>query len=127
MSSWSRIALSALFLAGATACADDLGAGGDNAGGDFDVGVSSGTQPQYSWPGGSAVSVTVVRASNQTVFVWAISSPTLRNIASPVRHGAVPAGALLLDNTEPALSAGVRYRVAITLANGQTAFREFVP
>ena len=122
-----RLMAGALAIVAGTACSDDLGTGGDNAGGDFDVSVSSGTTPEYSWPGGPAVSVTVVRASNQTQFVWAVSSPTLRNISSPLQHGDVPQGAIELSDLETTLTAGVRYRVAISLADGQSAFREFTP
>lgn len=107
------------------ACSDDLGAGGDNAGGDFNISVSSGAQPQYSWSAGPALSIAVYRASNPTVPVWSVANPTQQNIGSPVQHGTVPAGALVLADDETALSAGVRYRVEIQLANGQDAFREF--
>lgn len=117
----------ALALAVGAACSDDLGAGGDNAGGDFSISVGSGNTPQYTWPGGPAVSVTVVRAANQTQFVWAVSSPTLRNIASPLRHGTVPQGAIELADDERTLTPGVRYRVSISLADGQSAFQEFTP
>jgi hypothetical protein len=123
-------AVTLAFFAGALgiACSDDLGTGGDNAGGDFNIAVSSGTQPQYSWGAGPALSIAVYRASNTNLAVWSVANPTQQNIGSPVQHGTVPAGALVLADEETTLSAGVRYRVEIRLANGQQdAFREFTP
>lgn len=122
-----RFATAVLALAVAAACTDDLGAGGDNSGGDFTISVGSGTQPQYTWPGGPALSVAVYRASNTTIPVWAIVSPVSQNIASPLRHGTVPAGAQLQENDEPTLTAGIRYRVEIRLPDNQSAFQEFTP
>jgi hypothetical protein len=115
----------AVFALWATAaCSDDLGDGGD-AGGAFDVGVSGGTQPNYSWPG-QAFSIRVSRAADTTVPVWFVSHPS-RNLASPLRHGTVPAGATELIDDETTLTAGVRYRVEITLSDNSMAFREFTP
>lgn len=122
-----RFATAALALAVAAACSDDLGAGGDNAGGDFTISVSSGAQPQYAWPGGPALSVSVFRAGNTTIPVWEVADAVNRNITSPVRHGTLPAGAQLLTNDEPTLTPGVRYQVEIRLANDQTAFQQFTP
>lgn len=122
-----RFATMALALVVAAACSDDLGAGGDNAGGDFAISVSTGAQPQYTWPGGPALSVSVFRAGNTTIPVWEVADAVNRNIASPVRHGTRPAGAQLLTNDEPTLTPGVRYQVEIRLANDQTAFQQFTP
>lgn len=119
------LALGAAFAA--LSCTDlplDTGGG---AGGDFDIGVGSGTQPVYSWPGGGAFEVTVVRTSNQTVAVWSIVSPSAQNIASGVRHGTVPGGSIELSTRERTLSPGVEYRVIVKLANDQEAFRDFTP
>lgn len=121
------LATIALALFAGTGCSDDMGSGGENAGGDFAISVSTGTSPQYSWTAGLALSVSVYRASNPTVPVWSVANPTQQNIASPVVHGVVPQGALVLADDEPALTAGVRYRVEVRLANGQDAFREFTP
>jgi hypothetical protein len=117
-------ALATLLLA---ACGD-LGSGPDpGSGGTFAIGVGAGTQPLYTWTAGPAIDVQVFRAAALADPVWAVASPVQRNIGSPVRHGTVPAGALLLRDTEPALTRGVLYRVQIRLADGQQAFQEFRP
>lgn len=120
-----RFACVLLLVAG---CSDDI-LNGDNggSGGDFSIAVSGGTQPNYSWSEGPALSVDVVRTSNQTVVVWRVADPTNRNIRSPVRHGVVPPGALETAALERVLTAGVEYRVSIRLADGRTAFRDFTP
>jgi hypothetical protein len=96
------------------------------SGGDFDIGISSGTTPSYSWSAGTAFEVSVVRTANQTVLVWGVASPA-QNVSSPVRHGTTPSGAIQLANREPALSPGTQYRVTVKLANGDQAFRDFRP
>lgn len=127
MSRAVRFAAAVLALAVAGACTDDLGVGGDNAGGDFTITVGSGAQPQYSWPGGRALSVSVFRAGNTTIPVWEVVDAVNRNIASPLRHGTVPQGAQRTANDEPSLTPGVRYQVEIRLANNQSAFQQFTP
>lgn len=121
-----KVASALLALTVAAACTDDLGVGGDNSGGAFEISVGSGTQPQYSWAGGTALSVTVFEVG-ETFPIWGISSPTNRNIASPYRHGSVPSGSSVIYDDQPTLIPGVRYRVEIVLANSQSAFREFRP
>ena len=122
------LTLGALIAAFATlGCTDlPLDAGGDS-GGDFDISVGAGTQPVYSWPGGPATGVEVVRTSNQTLIVWGLSSPSAQNIASGVRHGTVPGGSIELSARERSLAPGVEYRVIVKLANDQEAFRDFTP
>jgi hypothetical protein len=122
-----RTATWLLALAGALACTDDVLDGGNDSGGDFAITVGAGAQPTYSWGAGPAFSVDVVRSSNQTVVVWRIANPNTRNIASPVRHGTVPSGAFETIAIERVLTAGIRYRVTITLSDGRAAFQEFVP
>ena len=121
-----KVAAALMALTVAAACTDDLGVGGDNSGGAFEISVGSGSQPQYSWAGGPALSVTVFEVG-QTFPIWGISSPTNRNIGSPYRHGSVPAGSSVVYDEQPTLQPGVRYRVEIVLANNQEAFREFRP
>lgn len=108
-------------------CTDDLLNGDNGSGGDFSIAVGSGTQPTYTWFEGSALSVDVVRTSNQTVVVWRVIDATNRNITSPVRQGIVPAGAIEAASLERILSAGVQYRVSIRLADGRSAFQDFRP
>jgi hypothetical protein len=48
-------------------------------------------------------------------------------MASPVRQGTVPQGALESANSERTLAAGVEYRVTITLPDGRSAFQDFRP
>ena len=100
---------------------------GGGSGGDFDIGVGSGTQPSYSWEGGNAFEVSVVRTANQTLLAWGIANPTNRSITSPVRHGSVPSGSHELADRERTLTRGVRYRVTVKLANGDQAFQDFTP
>jgi hypothetical protein len=113
----------------AIGCSDSTGLGGENSGGDFSIGVSSGTTPQYSWSGGDANNVRVYRAASPLVPVWHVSDPNTAapNMTSPVRHGTVPAGAQQQTGTELVLAAGVEYRVEITLTGGMSAFRVFRP
>jgi hypothetical protein len=113
----------------AIGCSDATGLGGENSGGDFSIGISGGATPQYSWSGADASSVAVYRAASPLVPVWHVSDPNSAapNIGSPVRHGMVPAGAVLQSNTEPILVAGIDYRVEIRLINNSTAFRVFRP
>ena len=109
-----------------TACTDDL-AGPGQSGGDFDLGVGSGTNPSYSWSVGPAFALDVVRTSNPSVVVWRIADPINNNINSPVTHGTKPAAVLETTSSERTLTAGVQYRVTVTLADGRQAYREFTP
>ena len=128
-SSWTmrlRV-LSFLLVVSAAACTDELLNGDNGSGGDFSIAVSGGTQPNYTWFEGPALSVDVVRTSNQTVIVWRVADATNRNITSPVRQGIVPAGATELVALERILTAGVEYRVSIKLADGRSAYQDFRP
>lgn len=113
----------AIFTAG---CTDDLTNGGDGSGGDFAISVGSGTTPLYTWSAGPAFSLAVVRTSNQSNVVWRVTS-TGGTMASPVRQGTVPQGALESASSERTLAAGVQYRVSITLSDGRSAFQDFRP
>lgn len=109
------------------ACGDSEPAGPVGQNGDFNITISSGTQPTYTWPAnGAGFSVSVVRTSAPTTIVWGIANPA-RTLNSPVTHGAVPQGALESAATEKVLTAGVQYRVAITNGDGKTSWKEFTP
>lgn len=111
-------------------CGDDSGTnGGNGGGGDFTVTVGSGTTPQYSWDAGNAFSVSVVRTSAPTTIVWGIATPGQSNIPSPTGHNVVPAGAVptAVGTAETTLTAGVEYRVSISLLSGKTGWTEFTP
>ena len=114
---------SILILSG---CGDD-GNPASSGGGDFAVKVSSGTTPEYSWTSGKAFSVSVVRTSAPTTIVWGLATPGQNNIASPATHGTTPAGAIQTSATETTLTAGVEYRVSVSLLDGKTGFTEFTP
>jgi len=101
--------------------------GGNNANGDFTVSVGNGTRPNYSWTVGGAFSLSVVRTAAPTTIVWGIADPQARNIASPVTHGTIPNGKLPSATTEQSLTAGVQYRVSVTLADGRTGWKDFTP
>ncbi|MGH7503559.1 MAG: hypothetical protein ACREL7_17670 [Longimicrobiales bacterium] len=121
--------ISGLILAAAisaAACTDDILNGDNGSGGDFAISVGSGTTPLYTWSEGPAFSLAVVRTSNQTDVVWRVTS-TAGTMASPVRQGTVPAGALESVDDERTLAPGVQYRVSITLADGRSAFQVFQP
>lgn len=108
------------------ACGGDS-AGPDGSGGsEFDITISSGTRPTYTWPGNPAYSVSIVRTSAPGTIVWGIANPAM-NIGSPVTHGAGVGGAVVTANTEATLTPGVRYRVAITRSDTKTGFKEFTP
>jgi hypothetical protein len=47
-------------------------------------------------------------------------------IGSPVTHGTV-GGHLPVAVTEPTLTAGVTYRVSVTLSNSTNAYKDFTP
>lgn len=117
--------LSAVAIA---ACSDVLppDSGG---GGDFDVGVSSGTQPTYTWPGGPARRVDVVPLDNPLVPVWSVASASTSSstITSGLRHGVTPQGAIELTAEERVLTAGERYRVTVTLLDQRRGSRDFRP
>ena len=109
-------------------CADDSNpADSNNGGGDFTVTVGSGTSPQYSWSAGDAFSVSVVRTGAPTTIVWGIATPGQSNIASPATHGVTPIGAIPTAQTEIALTAGVEYRVSVSLLDGKTGYTDFTP
>ena len=120
-------ALTALLVLFAACGGDSTGpSNSDNTGSAFDVTISSGTKPTYTWSGGNAQSVSVVRVSAPGTIVWGIANLSL-NITSPVTHGTVQAGSLATANVEPTLTAGVKYRVAVTRADMKSGFKEFTP
>jgi hypothetical protein len=120
-----RIRFAALLCLAFVACGDATGV--NVAQGDFDVIVGAGTRPVYSWPGGTAFSVSVVRVAAPGTIVWGIAN-TGMTIPSPVTHGTVTgAGSVQTANAEPTLTAGVRYRVSITRLDQKTGFIEFTP
>jgi hypothetical protein len=106
-------------------CGSDSTGPSSTATGDFDITISSGTKPTYSWAGSTgAHSVSVVRVSAPTTIVWGIA---LGTITSPVTHGTIPANSFPTMVTETTLTAGVAYRVSITLTDQKTGYKEFTP
>jgi hypothetical protein len=100
----------------------------DSAGtGAFAITVGAGTKPTYTWNGAAAHSISVMRTSAQTTIVWGVAAPLNPVLTSPVVHGTVPNGAVNSANTEPTLTAGVTYRVSITLQDTKTAWKDFTP
>lgn len=121
-----RFAALALAVAIAACGGDSTGPSGNNDGSQFDITIGSGTRPTYTWGGGTGFSVSVMRVSAPGTIVWGIAN-TAMTIQSPVTHGTVPGGSLQSANTEPTLTAGVRYRVSITRNDQKTGFKEFTP
>ena len=109
-----------------TACGGDGPSNPSNDGSAFDITIGAGRNPTYSWQGGTAFSVSVVRVSAPGTIVWGVANPAM-TIASPVTHGTTPAGALVSANTEGTLTTGVAYRVSITRNDQKTGFKEFTP
>jgi hypothetical protein len=113
-----------IVLAAAGCGGDSTGVDGDGSA--FDISIGSGTHPTYSWSGGTAFSVSVVRTSAPGTIVWGIANPAM-TIPSPVTHGTASGGAAITSNTEPTLTPGVKYRVSITRQDQKTGFKEFTP
>jgi hypothetical protein len=114
-------------VAGAAGCSSDATApDGQEGGSAFDVAVSGGVTPTYSWPGGTAHSVSVVRVSAPGTIVWGVAH-LQQALPSPVTHGTVSGGALPTMTTEARLTAGVRYRVSVTRQDTRTGWKEFTP
>ena len=111
-----------------SACGGDTSgpSNGNNDGSAFDITISSGTKPTYTWAGGTGFSVSVVRVSAPGTIVWGIATPA-KTIPSPVTNGVVPTGALETSAAEKTLTAGVKYRVAITRNDDKVGFKEFTP
>jgi hypothetical protein len=122
MKKWLATVLIAVAVAG---CGSDYStdAGSD----EFKITVGPGTHPTYTWTGGTAQSVSVVRVSAPGVIVWGIASPQAMSIPSPVTHGGAVTGAVLTGNTEPGLTAGVAYRVSVVRNDSKNAFKDFTP
>jgi len=115
-------------LAGCSDSNDPAGPGGAS---DFNVSVGSGVTPAYTWSTGAAASVSVVRVAAPTVIVWGLADPFYQlgqaNLTSPVSHGSVKTGTVTSFSEEPTLTAGVQYRVIVTLPDGRTGWTEFTP
>jgi hypothetical protein len=124
-----RLVVLAATAAAMAGCGGDSSgpSNGNNTGSAFDITIGGGRNPTYAWPGGTAFSVSVVRVSAPGTIVWGVAN-TAMTIPSPVTHGTNPGGGTLVSaNTEPTLTSGTRYRVAITRNDQKTGFREFTP
>jgi hypothetical protein len=89
--------------------------------------ATAGTTPTYLWTGASAVRISVARMTALTTEVWGVASASAGNILPGTKHGMVPSGAASTAAMEPALTAGVRYRVAVTLTDGRAGSLDFTP
>jgi hypothetical protein len=123
-----RLAFAVLFATLAAGCGSDSTGPSSSATGDFDITISSGTKPTYSWPGGTAFSISVVRVSSPGSIVWGVANTSMI-IPSPVTHGTVPSaqGTVASSTLETTLTAGVAYRIAITRNDQKTGYKEFTP
>jgi hypothetical protein len=122
-----RTVFVALVIGAAASCTASSGGPTDPGGDAVVVDASAGTTPTYTWAGPAAVSINVARASAPSVAVWGITSPINRNIASGAVHGVVPAGASETAAAERTLTAGIRYRVTVMLADGTSGSVDFTP
>ena len=66
--------------------------GGKRPANSFIVVVGPGAEPRFSWTGGQAYSVSVVRTSDPTTVIWGIATPDRDGISSGVTHGTVQQG-----------------------------------
>lgn len=124
----TALAISVLSLILFLGCAKDSPTNSNQgAGGDFTIIIGPGTAPEYSWTVGNAFSVTVVRTATPTTIVWGLATPGQNGLTSPVTHGSVQSGAIETSATEPALTAGVEYRVSVTRLDGSFGFTDFTP
>ena len=91
------------------------------------VSVSSGTTPTYSWTGGGAAIVSVIRTSQPAVQSWGLVSVTFA-ITSPVTHGTVPNIQAVVESSESekVLTPGVEYLVTVDREIGP-ASAVFIP
>ena len=64
----------ALALVGGCSSSDATGPASQD-GSAFDVAITGGTAPTYTWPGGTAHSVSVVRVSAPGTIVWGVANP----------------------------------------------------
>ena len=64
----------------------------------FDIIVSKGTIPTYTWAG-EPVNNLVVRKYPEHKIVWGIITPSKDRIFSPVTHGIIPEGAIVIQDT----------------------------
>ncbi len=97
---------------------------GSNSG--ISITVGSGLTPTYSWTGGDAMSVSVMRTSDPATLVWGITTPANDGISSPAIHGQVPAAAAQTATTEVVLTDGVEYRVSVVrITGGGSGFTDF--
>jgi hypothetical protein len=104
--------------------------GGNNQGDEsaFDVFASAGLTPTFTWEGGGAHSVSIVRADNPANIQWSVAFLGLTDgIASGVTYGEVPGGSV--QAVAPvALQAGVEYRVSVARsADNTVGWVEFTP
>lgn len=60
--------------------------------------VSNGTTPLYSWDGGP-IHYLIVKKYGNAVTVWAIITPKIDGIYSPVKHGEIPEGAVIFTDS----------------------------
>lgn len=98
---------------------------------DFDVMVGPGANPVYTWSGGGAASLRVVKSDNFAEISWLIitenaAGDPVNNITSPVTHGTAPTGAEVSVNNEPNLQIGAAYEVTVARADGSAGFAVFV-
>ncbi len=98
---------------------------GTQTGGDFEIKISSGIQPTYTWSVGDAFSLSVVRTEEPVKIVWGIATPGRDGIASGVTHGTVPSSAFPSSEIEKKLESGVSYRVSVSQISGKIGWTDF--
>ena len=102
---------------------------------DINITVTSGITPVYAWDGGP-VNKLIVRKAEGGVAVWAIKTPEKDGIKSPVTHGSIPEGCVLILNPEAIgspidttayekpLESGIKYKIGIIRVFSGNVFGE---
>jgi hypothetical protein len=90
--------------------------------------VGTGTTPEYTWEGGPASQITVMRGDLEDGdYAWAVIHPGGDEIESPVVHGVVPPGATELYSDELELTAGETYSVWVQWSDETRETVSFTP
>ena len=103
------------------ACSSGTGPSRDReCNGDVLVSVSAGTTPTFSWTPSCRLTFLKVESATGATPMWSIGDPLIQNsIASQVRYGTVPPGALQVREPIP-LMPGTSYIVFVSRAHGDS-------
>jgi hypothetical protein len=98
--------------------------GGAIRGDGVNIEITPGLTPEYRWATGPGFSLGVARLTAPATVVWGIADPKA-GLTPPILHGVTPRDVDTVSQLELRLTAGVRYRVTVALADGRTGSRDF--